>query len=139
MIIGIGTDIVLVARINEALEKYGERFLRRIFTDSEREYCEVQKNKAQHYAARFAAKEAFSKAVGTGIWGDTTWTSIEVVKHPRSGEPFLHLHGKLGERYSSCKCFVSLSHTTESAIAMVAVETSSETSPELAQKLTRTA
>jgi holo-[acyl-carrier protein] synthase len=139
MIIGIGTDIVLVARINEALEKYGERFLRRIFTDGERAYCEAQKNKSQHYAARFAAKEAFSKAIGTGIAGDTVWTHIEVVKHSRSGEPFLQLHGKLAERYASCRVFVSLSHTTESAAAMVAVETSDTTPPEMAQRLTRKA
>lgn len=137
MIIGIGTDIILVARISEALEKYGERFLRRIFTEGEREYCEAQKNKAQHYAARFAAKEAFSKAIGTGIAGDTVWTHIEIVKHSRSGEPFLRLHAKLAERYGTCKCFVSLSHTTESAIAMVAVETTDATPPELLQKLTR--
>ncbi|TAE27883.1 MAG: holo-[acyl-carrier-protein] synthase [Candidatus Kapaibacterium sp.] len=137
MIIGIGTDIVLVARINEAVEKYGERFLRRIFTHGEREYCEAQKNKSQHYAARFAAKEAFSKAIGTGIAGDTVWTHIEVVKHQRSGEPFLRLHEKLQERYGTCRVLVSLSHTSESAIAMVAVETTPDTPPELAQKLTR--
>lgn len=137
MIIGIGTDIVLVARINEALEKYGERFLRRIFTDGERAYCEAQKNKSQHYAARFAAKEAFSKAIGTGIAGDTVWTHIEIVKHGRSGEPFLRLHGKLAERYDSCRLYVSLSHTTESAIAMVAVETGDATPSDLAQMLVR--
>ena len=121
MVHGIGTDMVLVARIEEAGTKYGTRFLNRIFTEDERAYCEAQKNKAQHYAARFAAKEAFSKAVGTGISGDTTWTSVEVVKH-RSGEPFLRLHGNLAEKYAHHRLFVSLSHTTEHAIAMVVVE-----------------
>ena len=122
MILGIGTDIVLVARIEEALEKYGERFVRRIFTDEERRYCEAQKHKFQHYAARFAAKEAFSKAIGTGITGDMTWTSVEVVKI-RTGEPFLRVHGKIAEKYGDCTLHVSLSHTSESALAMVAIET----------------
>jgi holo-[acyl-carrier protein] synthase len=122
MILGIGTDIVLVARIEEALEKYGERFLRRIYTEGERTYCEAQKHKFQHYAARFAAKEAFSKAIGTGLTGDMTWTSVEVVKR-RSGEPFLRVQGKIAEKYGSCKLHVSLSHTSESALAMVAIET----------------
>ena len=122
MILGIGTDIVLVTRIQDALEKYGDRFLRRIFTEGERAYCEAQKYKFQHYAARFAAKEAFSKAIGTGITGDMTWTSVEVVKR-RGGEPFLRLHNKIAEKYGACRVLVSLSHTSESALAMVAIET----------------
>ncbi len=126
MILGIGTDIVLVSRIQDALEKYGDRFLRRIFTEGEREYCEAQKYKFQHYAARFAAKEAFSKAIGTGLTGDMTWTSVEVVKR-RSGEPFLRLHNKIAEKYGDCRVLVSLSHTSESALAMVAIETDDET------------
>jgi holo-[acyl-carrier protein] synthase len=121
MILGVGTDIVLVSRIQEALEKYGDRFLRRIFTEEERAYCESQKYAVQHYAARFAAKEAMSKAIGTGISGETTWTSIEVVKR-RSGEPILRLHGALAERYADCRLHVSLSHTSQSALAVVVVE-----------------
>jgi holo-[acyl-carrier protein] synthase len=120
------TDIVLVSRIQDALEKYGDRFLRRIFTEGERAYCEAQKYKFQHYAARFAAKEAFSKAIGTGLTGDMTWTSVEVVKR-RSGEPFLRLHNKIAEKYGNCRVLVSLSHTSESALAMVAIETDDET------------
>ncbi len=126
MILGIGTDIVLVTRIQEALEKYGERFLRRIYTDDERRYCEAQKHKFQHYAARFAAKEAFSKAIGTGLTGDMTWTSVEVVKK-RTGEPFLRVHGNIAEKYGACTFHVSLSHTSESALAMVAIETKDAT------------
>ncbi len=126
MILGIGTDIVLVSRIQEALEKYGERFMRRIYTEEERRYCDAQKYSFQHYAARFAAKEAFSKAIGTGLTGDMTWTSVEVMKR-RSGEPILRLSGKIAEKYGSCTLHVSLSHTSESALAMVAIETDDET------------
>ncbi|MCS6808151.1 MAG: holo-ACP synthase [Bacteroidota bacterium] len=122
MILGIGTDIVLVARIRDALEKYGEHFVRRIFTEEECRYCESQKYRVLHYAARFAAKEAFSKAIGTGMTGDMTWKSVEIVKK-RTGKPVLRMHGKIAETYGMCKVHVSLSHTTEAAIAVVTIET----------------
>ncbi len=122
MILGIGTDITQVVRIRDTIERYGDQFLKRIFTDNERSYCEAQKYSAQHYAARFAAKEAFSKAVGTGIEGETVWTHVEVVRH-LSGKPMLELHGALAEQFRHHHLHLSLSHTTEHAIACVIVET----------------
>lgn len=121
MILGIGTDIVSVSRVQEALEKYGDRFKKRVFTDKEIAYCESQKNKYQHFAARFAAKEAGSKAMGTGISGGTTWTSIEVVKIA-GGQPLLEFHGVPAEKYAGCKLHVSLSHTAEYATAIAIIE-----------------
>jgi holo-[acyl-carrier protein] synthase len=121
MLIGIGTDIVLTARIQASIDQYGEQFLARVFTYEERIYCDAQAQPLPSYAARFAAKEAFSKAIGTGISGETTWKSIEVVK-ASSGAVSVRLHGALAGEYEDCRVLLSLSHTSESAVAMVAIE-----------------
>jgi holo-[acyl-carrier protein] synthase len=121
MLIGIGTDIIVVARIQASINQYGEQFLHRVFTVSERAYCDAQARSAQSYAARFAAKEAFGKAIGTGMTGGTTWQSVEVAKEA-SGAVFLRLQGVPAENYGDCRILLSLAHTSESAVAMVAVE-----------------
>lgn len=91
-IYGIGIDVIEVGRIEEAVAEFGERFLERIFTGAEREYCSGKKRPELHYAARWAAKEAVSKAFGTGIGAEVAWTDIEVL-HGKNGAPNLRLHG----------------------------------------------
>lgn len=122
MIAGIGTDIVEVARIREAIEKYGDRFLGRIFTQTERDYCESFKDgKFEHYAARFAAKEAFSKAIGTGITQGFKFREVGV-RNEDSGKPLVELDGEMMERWGKCSFSISLSHTANNAIAYIIIE-----------------
>ena len=80
MILGVGTDLIEIARIAESIRRYGERFLRRIFTPREIEYCQRKKNAAESFAARFAAKEAGAKALGTGISRGVGWLELEVAR-----------------------------------------------------------
>src|SRR6476646_9896085 len=98
MVVGIGTDITEVHRIARSIERHGERFLKRVYTTGEIAYCVArQKSAAQSFAARFAAKEAGAKALGTGISRGIGWLELEVVRHP--GErPTLHLSGRAAER-----------------------------------------
>ncbi len=122
MIIGIGTDIVEVSRIQEAIEKYGKRFLDKIYTQTEQDYCNTYNDtKYVHYAARFAAKESFSKVIGTGL--SSGFKFIEVgIKNKESGEPVIDLTGGMAEKYGHYKTFVSLSHTDNNAIAYLLME-----------------
>src|SRR3982751_4417881 len=90
-VIGIGVDLVECARIQHSLDRFGDRFLRRVFTEGEIDYSMSMKFPARHLAARFAAQEAVSKAFGTGIGKSMGWRDIDVHKKP-SGEPFLVLH-----------------------------------------------
>ena len=124
MIVGTGVDIAEVPRIAAAIERFGDRFVRRIFTDGEIRYCESKANKAERFAARFAAKEAALKAIGTGWRGGINWRDVEVTREP-SGRPTLVFHGvaaeiavKLGMR----RAHLSLSHTADNAIAHVILE-----------------
>lgn len=122
MILGIGTDIVEVSRIADSLEKYGERFKKRIFTETEQLYCEsFGKTAVVHYAARFAYKEAFSKAIGTGIRDGFQFKDCGVKNLP-SGQPIADLDGVLNERWSDHTIHVTLSHTTTYAVAVVVIE-----------------
>ena len=124
-VIGIGIDIVENARIEHSLERFGERFLQRVFTVGEIEYCQSMKYPARHFAARFAAKEAVSKAFGTGIGRAMGWKDIDVRRKP-SGEPFLALTGgaeKLGAERALSRAWISLSHTDNHAAATVVLET----------------
>ena len=118
--IGIGTDIVEISRIRRAVEK--EHFKRRVFTETEIIYCESRgKNAAASYAARFAAKEAFFKALGTGI---VTLLEVEVVNNLR-GQPEIFLYGDtktLAQEKGVDEIFLSLSHSREYATAVVALE-----------------
>lgn len=89
---GIGIDVVEIDRVQSSIDEFGDKFIQRIFTQAEQEYCQKHKFPFKHYAARFAAKEAVSKALGTGIGKDVAFTDIEVVKK-ESGEPEVVLHG----------------------------------------------
>ena len=100
MILGIGIDIIEVARIASSLEKFGERFGQRILLPDEMAYCLSHKNPAPFVAARFAAKEAISKAFGTGIGAQLGWQDMEI-RRKESGEPFVVLHGKGKELFES--------------------------------------
>jgi holo-[acyl-carrier protein] synthase len=122
MIAGIGTDIIEISRIEKAIEKYGERFLKRIFTDTERNYCEqFGDTKYLHYAARFAAKESFSKAIGTGITEGFKFSEVGVRNEP-NGKPLIELSGGLARQWESYNVLISLSHTDRNAMAYCVIE-----------------
>lgn len=124
MILGIGTDLIEVARIATAFEKFGERFAGRILLPDEIAYCRSHRNPAPFLAVRFAAKEAISKAFGTGIGSQLGWHDMEIRRH-ESGEPWVQLHGKgklLFEARGARQLRVSLSHTQNYATAMALLE-----------------
>ncbi len=124
MILGIGTDIIEVARIQASHEKFGERFLNRILHPNEITYCLSHKSPAPFLAARFAAKEAISKAFGTGIGAQLSWQDMEVGRRD-SGEPFVILHGngeKLLRERGARIVLISLSHTQQHATAVAVLE-----------------
>jgi holo-[acyl-carrier protein] synthase len=118
-VFGIGIDVVENHRIAEAIQRHGERFLERIFQPGETEYCRSMRNPYPHYAARFAAKEAISKAFGTGFAGQVSWRNIEI-RRKASGEPFVVLHdgaAALAEQLGIHTVLVSLSHSEGYAVA----------------------
>jgi len=124
MIVGTGIDITEVPRIREVIERHGERFLKRIFTEGEIQYCESKANRMERYAARFAAKEAGMKAIGTGWNHGVRWRDIEVARKP-GGRPTLLLHGKAAEfaaKLGTTNIALSLTHTAEEAMAQVILE-----------------
>jgi len=124
MILGIGIDIIEVARIASSYEKFGERFVNRLLLADEIAYCLSHKNPAPFLAARFAAKEAISKAFGTGIGASLGWQDMEI-RHRESGEPFVVLHGKGKKLFKSRRAkrlLVSLSHTVNYAAATAILE-----------------
>lgn len=124
MIVGSGVDMIEIARIEEVLARYGDRFCQRIYLPGEILYCRSKRNGAESFAARFAAKEAAAKALGTGIHAGVGWRDIEVVRAP-GGRPSLLFHGraaavarKLGVRNS----VISLTHSRTQALAQVLLE-----------------
>jgi holo-[acyl-carrier protein] synthase len=124
MILGIGIDIIEVARVKASHERFGERFLNRILLADEIAYCLSHKNPAPFLAARFAAKEAVSKAFGTGIGASLGWQDIEI-RRKESGEPFVILHGngkKLFKSRRAKRLLISLSHTANYAAATAVLE-----------------
>lgn len=124
MILGLGTDLVEVARISKSIAAYGDKFTRRVFTEGERIYSESKANSAERYAARFAAKEAVMKALGTGWGGGVSWTQIEVVNNGE-GRPALLLHdaaGAIAGRMGVKRTWLSLTHTSGMASAVVVFE-----------------
>lgn len=124
MILGVGIDIIEVGRIQASYEKFGDRFLKRILHDNEIAYCLSHKMPGPFLAARFAAKEAISKAFGTGIGTHLSWQDMEVARRP-SGEPYVILHGngqKLLAERGGRVVLISLSHTQEHATAVAILE-----------------
>jgi len=123
---GIGIDLVDCERIRRILDRHGDAFIRRVFTEAESAYCLRMADPAPHFAARFAAKEAVSKAFGTGIGEVFGWRDVEVAKGS-NGTPGIVLHGPaaaLAARIGASRVAVSLTHTTSQAVAMVRVEPS---------------
>jgi holo-[acyl-carrier protein] synthase len=123
-VLGIGVDLVECARIERSLDRFGEKFLHRVFTGGEIEYSMSMKFPARHLAARFAAKEAVSKAFGTGIGKSMGWRDIDVHKKP-SGEPFLVFAGgaeKLAKERGVTNALITLSHSEQHAVATIVLE-----------------
>ncbi len=123
IVLGLGTDMVDVERIRRSHERHGERFLKRVFTAVEQEYCLAQSNPYPHLAARFAAKEAVSKAFSTGIGAEFSWTSLSV-EHGERSQPLARLDEKgraLLESVGGTNVLLSLSHTATigHAVALV--------------------
>jgi holo-[acyl-carrier protein] synthase len=124
MIVGSGIDIADVPRIAASIARFGERFVHRIFTEGEIRYCDAKANRAERYAARFAAKEAAMKAIGTGWNHGVTWQDVEVSRMP-GGRPTITFHGKAAEfaaKLGAKHVALSLTHTAEHAIAQVILE-----------------
>lgn len=124
MIVGTGVDITEVGRIAAAVERFGRRFLERVFTPDEVRYCTGKPNAAERLAARFAAKEAGMKAIGTGLRHGISWQDLEVVREP-GGRPVLRYSGKAAEfaqRLGCNRVQLSLTHTAEQALAFVILE-----------------
>ena len=124
MILGTGIDLAEVARIREAVERHGERFIQRIYTPVEIAYVERKANKFERFAARFAAKEAGMKAIGTGWRKGVRWQDFEVVNLP-GGRPTLRLHGVAAEVAAGMgvkRIHLSLTHTAEQGMAFVILE-----------------
>jgi holo-[acyl-carrier protein] synthase len=119
-IVGSGLDATEITRIADTIERYGDRFIRRVFTEGEIAYCRARRDFASSFAARFAAKEAAMKALGTGHSRGVFWTGIEVVRH--SGPPRLQFHGGAATRFAALgatSSLVTLTHSRELAIAHV--------------------
>jgi holo-[acyl-carrier protein] synthase len=124
MVIGVGTDLIEIDRMEASIKRFGERFLERIFTPGEIDYCLRKKASAESFAARFAAKEAGAKALGTGISRGVSWKEIEVRREP--GErPTLHWSGRAAERAEAMgvvRTELSLTHSRSTAMALVVLE-----------------
>src|ERR1700742_2558092 len=124
MVIGVGTDLIEIERIEHSVARFGERFLERVFTPGEIAYCQAKKGSAESFAARFAAKEAAAKALGTGISRGVSWKEFEVTRE-RSGKPNLVLHGRAAELAAAMgvtRITLSLTHTRDMALAVVVME-----------------
>ncbi|MBW7888495.1 MAG: holo-ACP synthase [Bacteroidetes bacterium] len=120
MIHGIGVDIIEIHRIKESIDQYGDAFLNKLFTQNEINYCRSKLFPVQHFAARFAAKEAFSKAIATGWSGEFEWKNVEV-KNDTKGKPNFILYGKTAEALQHCSVFLSMSHSENTVVAFVVI------------------
>jgi holo-[acyl-carrier protein] synthase len=130
-VLGIGVDLVECARIQHSLARFGQKFLHRVFTEGEIEYSMSMKFPARHLAARFAAKEAVSKAFGTGIGKAMGWRDIDIRKKP-SGEPYLVFDGpakELAKQRGVTSVLITLSHTEHDAVAVVVLEGAAPSAP----------
>jgi len=124
MIVGSGIDMVEIPRIQQSVDRYGQRFLARVYTAAEQAYCLRKRKSAESLAARFAAKEAGAKALGTGISHGVNWLEIEVVREP-SGRPTVRFHGRAAQiaaRLGVTRAALSITHTADLAMASVVLE-----------------
>lgn len=118
---GIGVDVVDVERMKKMLQDQGEAFVSKVFTETEIAYCRARKNPHEHFAARFAAKEAVSKAMQKGWSGEFRWKDIEVMNEP-TGAPKIVLYGELARLLAETKVHLSLSHTERTVVAFSIIE-----------------
>jgi holo-[acyl-carrier protein] synthase len=125
MVVGTGIDVVEIERVARSIERYGSRFLERVYTAGEIAYCQrKRRNAAESFAARFAAKEAAAKALGTGISFGVAWRELEVGREP-AGRPLLLLHGRAAEIAASLgvrRSSLSITHTRTQSMALVILE-----------------
>ena len=127
MIVGSGIDLVEIGRIQQSMDRYGSRFLNRVYTGAEQAYCLRKRKAAESFAARFAAKEAGAKALGTGIRNGVSWLEIEVVRES-SGRPTIQYHGRAAQfaaRLGVSRAALSITHTADLAMASVVLENGS--------------
>lgn len=120
MIKGLGTDIIEIDRIEKVVSQYGQKFLDRLFTSHEQEYCKKYRNPIQHYAGRFAAKEAISKALGSGISKELAWTDIEII-NDEQGKPQVYLSPEVRSHFSDPTIHLSISHSKKYATAVAII------------------
>lgn len=128
MIVGTGIDLIEIERIQQSVDRFGKRFLDRIYTPAEQAYCLRKRRSAESLAARFAAKEAAAKALGTGISRGVSWLEIEVTRAP-GGRPGLLFSGRalqIAERLGVACALLSLTHSTTVAMASVVLEIGSQ-------------
>lgn len=124
MILGVGIDIIDIPRVKSIVEEYGDGFFSKLFTQNEIEYCNSKKNPEINFGARFAAKEALLKALGTGLRGEIQWKEIEVI-HDNMGKPTINLNGHAADsahELGVARVNLSLSHTKKYAVAVVILE-----------------
>ncbi|PCJ62050.1 MAG: hypothetical protein COA79_05020 [Planctomycetota bacterium] len=124
MIVGTGIDIVEISRIEKSMEKFGQKFLDKILTKKEMEYCQTMRNPTPTLAGRFAAKEAAVKALGTGIQNGVSWKDIEI-ENNELGKPVLRFYDKakeIADKLLAINYFISISHSKENAVAFVILE-----------------
>lgn len=124
MIVGTGIDLVEIERIQQSVDRYGQRFLDRVYTSAEQAYCLRKRKAAESLAARFAAKEAGAKALGTGISRGVNWLEIEVVRAP-GGRPALVFHGRaaaIAAQLGATRASLSITHSMQLAMANVILE-----------------
>src|ERR1039458_5378248 len=124
MIVGSGIDLVEIGRVQRSIDRYGQRFLDRVYTAAEQAYCLRKRKSAESFAARFAAKEAGAKALGTGISHGVNWLEIEVARES-GGRPTLQFHGRAAEfaaRLGAARATLSMTHTAALAMASVVLE-----------------
>ena len=124
MVVGVGTDLIEIVRIEDSIRRFGDRFLERVFTPEEIAYCLRKKGSAESFAARFAAKEAGAKALGTGISRGISWKEIEV-RRQQGERPTLHWSGRAAERAQQLgvlRTELSLTHSRSVAMAIVIIE-----------------
>ena len=123
MIVGIGTDIIKISRIENIKREHGDKFLDKVFTSEEKEYCEKYDDSSEHYAVRFAVKEAIAKALGIqlGFGKKLNWKHINV-SNDGQGKPVVSFRGEASDEMSKYTCHISLSHCTEYATAVSIIE-----------------
>lgn len=121
MIHGVGTDIIEIERVQQSIERYGKKFLDRLFTTKEQEYCLSHRESGRHFAGRFAAKEAVAKAFGTGIGESVGWLDIEIL-NDADGKPKLFLSQHIKDTFKSPVVHLSISHCKDYAVAFAVLD-----------------